>query len=669
MTLKKFLSECRDHDVFKNLSIYIVSGWVLLQVVDLIAGPVGLPEATLTYLLIVLLVGFPVYLYMLWRFVLKDKIGQAPRLSQEGNTMPGPLVKSAFHKIYFSFLGAISLIALSVVILVIDKKTDKELTAQTVLPKVIASDKIAVLKFDNNTGDASNDIIGKMVADWIMHGITENQLGQVISPKIVEEYAQILKASMLPRGENGVLKEYFKPSKVIGGSYYLNKNKLLIQCSVLNGSLNKNLISFEVTECDADAPLDCIEALKQEILGYFLSEGDVQIAAEDSPPNFKAYQLWLEAEEALGQPNYLKLINEAIAADDTYFKPKIDRILHYYNRDEFAVADSLLGALSQGVGTNKQQINMLKHLEACLKGDNKTAYRTYLEEYNIAPIDKERNSSAMVLALQFVNRPQDIDSLYAAMDMTDIELDNCVQCGYRYYIKGMADIELGRAKEAIALLEPFSRSQGHLFIKSALIKAYIKEGDTAGVKEVMDYVQLLGVSDDWEQGMLNTGIEFLKNDNKEAAEAYLEALLTYYEGQGKALERTQRKRQAEASFVKGDYRMAEKRYGVLLAEGPLGESEMAYLAIAQYRNGKEKMALETVARLDAMRAKYQFGSVDYALAQYDVMTGDREQAMDHLLKAVAAGKRFTNGSFQNDLVFKPYWKNADFQKILEFWHD
>ncbi|WP_445383657.1 tetratricopeptide repeat protein [Robiginitalea sp. IMCC43444] len=669
MKFKKFIAECRENDVFKNLSIYVVSAWVLLQVVDLIAEPLNLPGGTLTYLLIILLVGFPVYLYLLWRFELRHKVRKKPLKNADGDLVPGKFVKTGFQQLYFSILSIIGLLAISVVLLVIKQNNETITMPQNTLSEAEENDKIAVLTFNNNTADASLDIIGKMAVDWIMHGITENKLGQVISPKIVQDYSNILKASILPTGDNGVLKTYLKPSKVISGSYYLDKDRLLLQCSILDGNLNTTLISFEVTECKADSPLVCIEALKQEILGYFRSRGDTQILLEDTPPSFRAYQLWLEAEEALEQPNYLDLINAAIAADSSYFKPKLDRVLYYYNRDAFAVADSLVRVLSTEIGTNKQQLNMLKHLEACLKGDNKTAYRTYREEYNNAPMDLELNSSLMVLALQFVNRPQDVDPIFEAMDMKDMDLGNCIQCEYRYFIKGMSNIELGRAGETIALLEPFARSEGLEWIKRALLKAYVQAGETEAAKKVLEYVKLVGESDYWEQNMLVTGMEFLKVGNTAEANAYFDSLIRFYAEQPAPLKNYQKKIRAEAAFYKEDYAMAEKWYSQLLEETSLNASERAFLAATFFKNGKESSSSEQLQALKEQRSRYQFGDIDYALAQYYAISGEDKQSMEYLKKAVAAGKRFTNSTFQNDPIFMPYYKTAAFKEVLEFWYE
>ena len=67
MKFRKFLKECQENDVLKNLSIYIVSSWVLLQVIALVAEPLGFTNKVVAYVLILLLIGFPIYIYAIWK--------------------------------------------------------------------------------------------------------------------------------------------------------------------------------------------------------------------------------------------------------------------------------------------------------------------------------------------------------------------------------------------------------------------------------------------------------------------------------------------------------------------------------------------------------------------------------------------------------------------------
>jgi hypothetical protein len=689
MNFKQFIRECHEKDVFKNLSIYVVSSWVLIQVFSVIYEPFGLPKISMTYLLLVLIVGFPFYIYLLWRYRLKpleSKLSRREGLKVSAKSagsreelkglkkrkihLPGIHFYSPFQKMYFTTLFVITLVAVFSASLIVKanfiNQEDPSVFAFADEPD---NKRIAVLEFDNNTADSEFDVIGKMAADWIMHGITQNKVGQVISPKIVEDYSHVLKASMVPSEENGVLKEFLKPSKVISGTYFRNKDKLVFQCSVLNGNMNKTLISFEEIECDSDTPLDCIEAIRQRVLGYLDSQDSkLLMDLEETPPKYEAYKLMLKAEEEIGEADYLRYVDEAIAADSSYFKPKVDRILYYYNNDDFAIADSLLGVLSIDIGTNKKQLNMINHLEACLRGDNRTAYKTYKEEYSDSPDDLELNMSTMVLALQFVNRPQDVDAVYETMDMTDFDIENCVQCEYRYFVKGVSNLELGKVQETIDLLSPFARSAGFQWIKTALVKAHIKAGNTAAVRDIVEIIRLLDEVAFWEQSMLVTSLEFLKIGNKSEAETYLDQLLAFYNEKGNTLSEEQKGLQAKAFFFREQYGKAELLLRELSKDIQEDHSILALLAIIQHKNGAQSEAEATLARLNRQRSKFQFGNVDYALAQYYAAVGEEEKAMGYLLEAVASGKRFTNGTFQNDILFQPYLETEAFRKIATFWY-
>jgi len=651
MNLKEFFKECIKKEVFKKLSLYIVSSWVLIQVFSEIWEPIGLPKISMTYLLLILLIGFPLNIYLLWKYRLKPKEYKiirrdALRISTESDDtkedtrrikkkkfhLLGIHFYSPFQKMYFTSLYLITFITIFTAALIVKANFIKEenMTVFT-FSEEPDNNRIAVLPFKNNTLDTNLDVVGKMAVDWIMHGITQNKAGEVISPQIVEDYTNVLKSSFITNGENGVLKEYLKPSKVVTGTYYLNKGRL----------------------------------------GYLLSKEKVVIGIEETPPNFKAYKLWLESDalSRMQAPKQLDFINEAIAADSSFFKPKLDRVAYYYNRDQFEIADSLLQRLKDETGTKKQQRNMINHYEACFRGDNKMAYKTYKEEYRIAPTDLEISLSYMVLALQFVNRPQDVDSIYLATDMKDFDLEACVSCEYRYFVKGMANLEMGLVKETIELLAPYARTAGQEWVKEVLMIAYVKNGNHQETNELLEHIRLLGRIEYWGVMMLKTGLEYVKIGKDIEANQYFNQVSDYLNEKTDKLTTGEQELLAEIIFYQKDFAKAQELLEPLLTEGNDNISNMAYLAMSYYKNGKEEKAQKTIDKLIKLRTKYQFGDIDYALAQYYAFSEKEEKSLDHLLKAVAAGKRFMSTTFQNDPLFKPYIELEAFQKILKFWYD
>ena len=143
--------------------------WVILQVLALISEPLGLPSKAVTYLIILLLVGFPIHIYYIWKFrLLRYEIQQ----TQDPNT---PYNKSAFQKMYFSSLFVVSLISGVVITLIIKNNFGDNFS----LEEIQGNNKIAVLGFKNTTGDEKLDNVGIIVASYISHGITEKEVGQV----------------------------------------------------------------------------------------------------------------------------------------------------------------------------------------------------------------------------------------------------------------------------------------------------------------------------------------------------------------------------------------------------------------------------------------------------------------------------------------------------------
>ena len=696
MKFKDFISECHDKEVFKNLSIYIVSSWVLIQVFSVVWEPFGLPKSSMTYLLLLVLLGFPFYIYVLWRFKLKpleSKLSRREGLKFTGETatsksatkglkkrkihIPGIHFYSPFQKMYFTGLFVIALIAVfSATLIVRANFVGGSSTTNLTLPTSKEdSNRIAVLTFENDTGDENLDVVGKMAEDWIMHGITESKAGQVISPKMVEEYTKVLKASVVPVGEHSVLKEYLNPGKIVTGTYYVNKEKLLIQCSIMNGNMDNTLIAFETVECSQEGALDCIEALKRRIIGYLISVDEEQIGLEETPPNYEAYQLFLEADNIdYDEPDHLRLLNEAIAADESFFKPKVDRVSYYFNQGEFAIADSLLEILSREKKiTNKRQKNTIQHYQALLKGDYRNAYKYWKEEYNLEPYSLELNAVAMVLALQMVNRPEEIDTIYAAYPLTDrdLDIDNCVECEDRLYIKGMANLELGRTDETIDLLTPFARAEdkGYGWLKEVLIRAHVIEGNEKKVDEIMDRIKFISEEPRfWRKSCLITGNEFLREGNREYAYKYYDQLIKSLSGSGNEVLVSQKALLARAYFYKEEYQKALEVLEEIIPESTNKIPLMAYLAIAYHKTGQTDKAQEQIALLNELRSDYQYGSVDYALARYHATTGNPSTAMGHLLKAVSEGNRYTPANYHHDILLKPYTNDPDFKKVLTFWH-
>ncbi len=662
MKLSKFIKECREHNVLKNLSIYVVSSWVLLQVIDLIVEPLGFSNQVVVYVLIGLLVGFPLYIYGVWKFQLASTLRKRPELDELGVPIPGTARKSPFQKLYFSFLGIIGLTCAGLALYLVNMNFVK--------PRFEAlredGNKIAVLKFGNMTGDPSKDLIGEMAVDWIIHGITRNKLGQVISPQIIDDYSRVLRAGMVPGDENIRVTNYLKPSRIIEGEYFKKDNKLIFQAAITDEQMNRTLISFDPVECDAESPLECIEALNQRILGYLKIEEKPLESLEEHPPKYEAYELFSKAKSLLSSNDslYLSKLNEAIAADPTYFEPKTYRFIYYYNRGKYHIADSLLQRIKQEAGLYYRQQVLLNLYQALLDGNFRNAYKYQQDEYNITPMHLETNSNMMVFSLQLVNKPEGVDSVFGEIDMRDFDLANCPWCVNRLKIKGLSDIELGRYASAIELLEKFAQQDGNWVLKKVLLRAYIRAGMLEKVTALLHNLRIItdpSVRSDLE---LFVAKELLLVGRKGEAYSNLDSAISQLREATAPNDYTL----GECLFYRENYQEAEPVLARNFAADSTDFKYGALLAITYHRNGQPEAAEALARAIQNSLAPYQYGETYYSLAQYYAATGRKQECLDNLLKAISNGHWYETGAFQNDPLLRNYAQSSEFRQVLTYWH-
>ena len=665
MNLKGFVRECHKKQVFKMLSIYIVSSWVILQVLALIADPLGLPEKSVTYLIIILLIGFPIYVYYVWKFrLLKFEIQQ----TEDPTT---PYNKSAFQKMYFSSLFVISLFSGIAITLIVKNNFGNNFS----LEELNGNDKIAVLDFENTTGDKNLDNIGRIAARYISHGITEKEVGQVFSSKIVNDYTSVLKSQAGAIDLSNLLKNYLKPGKVIDGVFYEESGKLLLQASIKTGSMEETLISFETITCDQENALDCAEKLKQEILGYFFTEDRQDESGyipqdnnrkasyyEETPPNSEAYMYLINALDNIGNNKlHVDYLNKAIEKDPDFFEPKVHKLSYYYNNGLFKELDSLRKTVVVNSKLSDRQKNWMLFFESIVNGRNDKAYRAIKNEYDLAYLDLNTNQSLMTIALQFVNRPEDIQAVYDEISMDDWVLENCSRCGFRYYLKGLADVELGNYNEVIETLIPITSVIENNYLKRPLINAFVKSGKLNELENYLSNYALTASVNDINYIKSFTGIQLINANQTEEANKYFNEIITRKESA------SNKYYIAQAYYYKEDYLSAQEFYESLHQQDPKDIEYVVYLSISNFKNGNFEVAKTTIEKLNNLRTDYQFGAVDYGWAQYYASIGDKEKALEFILKAIVQGYNFTPSTFHHDPHFRTLKDNLEFKNHLNYW--
>lgn len=74
--MSKFVQELKRRKVFQVGAAYLVLGWVLIQVADTIAPMMNLPDTAPRFVLFLLIVLFPIALFLAWAFEIRPTVGE-----------------------------------------------------------------------------------------------------------------------------------------------------------------------------------------------------------------------------------------------------------------------------------------------------------------------------------------------------------------------------------------------------------------------------------------------------------------------------------------------------------------------------------------------------------------------------------------------------------------
>jgi len=149
--------------VFETALAYLVVGWLLIQVADIVFAQLLLPPWAATFVTVFVISGFPIAIVLSWFLEYRNGRTVVDDLS------PIAIRRQRFSRTYFSVLGAFAVA--SVLVFVYDRNygllpVTTEITATVEIE--IADNAIAVLPFLNNDGSEETQIFANGLVDDVI---------------------------------------------------------------------------------------------------------------------------------------------------------------------------------------------------------------------------------------------------------------------------------------------------------------------------------------------------------------------------------------------------------------------------------------------------------------------------------------------------------------------
>jgi TolB-like protein/tetratricopeptide (TPR) repeat protein len=261
--VEQFLNELRRRKTIRVITVYAATAFIILQVVDLIAEPLRLPEWTMTFLIVLLIVGFAISALLSWIYDItpagvKKTDSPGSELQERVQTRtdkPGIWKKVS----YISILIIVALLAFNII-----KRDDYNDFAN--LDK-----SVAVLPFINDSpSDTNGYFINGIMQEILNHLQAVGEL-RVISRTSVEQYRNTTKSIPEIAREQGV-------NYIVEGSGQKYGNSFNISVQLIRASKEDHLWSRSY-EQEISGPGDIIE-VQSQIAQSIVSELKATITPE-----------------------------------------------------------------------------------------------------------------------------------------------------------------------------------------------------------------------------------------------------------------------------------------------------------------------------------------------------------------------------------------------------
>ena len=207
-----FLAELRRRSVFRVAAAYLISGWVVMQVVSLIATTAGMPSWASPLVLMFIIAGFPISLIVAWAFELTP---EGPKRTEDRGE--GESIKP------FRPADAILVAGLAIVIgAIIWQQVSNPTQVQNPADERITGQSIAVLPFVA-ISDAPEDVI----------------LGDGLAEELLNVLAQFPDLAVAGRTSSFAFRDQAEDLRAIGDGLGVNH--------VLEGSVRRSQDQLRIT--------------------------------------------------------------------------------------------------------------------------------------------------------------------------------------------------------------------------------------------------------------------------------------------------------------------------------------------------------------------------------------------------------------------------------------
>jgi TolB-like protein/Flp pilus assembly protein TadD len=396
--IQGFIEELRRRRVFRVAAVYLGSAFVLLEASEMIFPRMGLPDWTVSFVLGVLALGFPIAVILAWAFeVTPDGLNRARNTNEKQTTAEKPLTSNMI------IIGLLTVIAILLAYPQFTATNESNSGSQGTDPK-----SIAVLPFTSFSESKDSENFSDGMTDVILTQLAKISDLKVISRTSIMQYKGTEKPIKMIAQELGV-------AHVLEGSVQRAGDQVRIVSQLIKADSDEHLWAETYDRNYADifsVQSDVARAIASAMQATLTPEEETYLDKQPTE-NQEAWDLYMQAKILLddftqNQDDYMELLGQAADLDPDFILPRVYLVRflsnNYFNRREpikenLNKAKQRLGEIlvSDPSAPESHLAQGYYHYYASLK------FEKALEEFTIAQ-NYQPNNAELHEALAYINR-------------------------------------------------------------------------------------------------------------------------------------------------------------------------------------------------------------------------------------------------------------------------
>jgi len=344
-----FWQELKRRKVIKAATMYAATAFIIMEAGEIMFPRLGLPDWTVTFLIVLLIVGFPIAMILSWIFDVTPKGIEKTETAEEEALSEVPPLK----KPWFSISNLIIFILLAVVcILLYPRIFNKDQFEE------IRDDKgrisVAVMPFENLTGDSVNNIWQGGIQNLLISALTNSDELQVrryqTMTNILSQKQSINQASVSPSLARELASDLEVKTYILGRIMKAG-NLFRISAQLLNADTEEIYKTYQV-DCPLEGDLFAVSDSMGRMIRNYLeikkyseslhSPGTLASAETNSPEAFAYYIHAYESFSKAQARTTAELLRKAIEADPDFIDAYVFLSLLLSSMQEYQLSEEAL---------------------------------------------------------------------------------------------------------------------------------------------------------------------------------------------------------------------------------------------------------------------------------------------------------------------------------------